>query len=101
MSQTLLLSGVDHHSSLNLHYSPDSIQNAIPPTSYSYLPQKPSLWTSQSSSMMETAQSFTARRSAASNLPTFQLPPPDHLSALHTKYPAYAPTSTTQSTPAV
>jgi hypothetical protein len=41
---------------------------------------------------METAQSFTARRSAASNLPTFQLPPPDHLSAMH-KYPAYAPSS--------
>ena len=48
--------------------------------------------------MMETAQGFTARRSAASNLPTFQLPPPDHLSALH-KYPAYAPTSSSQ-TPA-
>ncbi|KAH8811489.1 hypothetical protein F5884DRAFT_277315 [Xylogone sp. PMI_703] len=51
--------------------------------------------------MMETAQSFTARRSAASNLPTFQLPPPDHISSLH-KYPAaYAPTSASQPTPAV
>jgi hypothetical protein len=49
---------------------------------------------------METAQSFTARRSAASNLPTFQLPPPDHLSGMH-KYPAYAPSSTTQPTPTV
>lgn len=49
---------------------------------------------------METAQSFTARRSAASNLPTFQLPPPDHLSALH-KYPAYAPTTSSQPTAAV
>ena len=48
---------------------------------------------------MEIAQSFTARRSAASNLPTFQLPPPD-LSALH-KYPVYAPAAATQSTPAV
>ncbi|KAE9380171.1 hypothetical protein N431DRAFT_325285 [Stipitochalara longipes BDJ] len=48
--------------------------------------------------MMETAQSFTARRSAASNLPTFQLPPPDHIQ----RYPAaYAPTSSTQPTPAV
>ncbi|KAG0651273.1 zinc finger protein [Hyphodiscus hymeniophilus] len=43
------------------------------------------------------AQSFTARRSAANNLPTFQLPPPDHLSAMH-KYPAYAPTTSTQPT---
>jgi hypothetical protein len=50
--------------------------------------------------MMETAQSFTARRSAASNLPQFQLPPPDHLSALH-KYPPYAPTTSTQTTAAV
>lgn len=51
---------------------------------------------------MET-QSFTARRSAASNLPQFQLPPPDHLSShpMHSKYPAYAPTSTTQSVPTV
>lgn len=49
--------------------------------------------------MMETAQSFKARRSAASNLPQFQLPPPDHLSQIN-KYPAYAP-STTQPAPAV
>lgn len=47
---------------------------------------------------MET-QSFTARRSAASNLPTFQLPPPDHLQ-MH-KFPAYAPTSSTHSAPPV
>ncbi|KAL3422338.1 hypothetical protein PVAG01_06494 [Phlyctema vagabunda] len=47
---------------------------------------------------METAQSFTARRSAASNLPTFQLPPPDHLSGMH-KYPAYAPSQNTQPAP--
>jgi len=40
---------------------------------------------------METGQSFTARRPAASNLPSFQLPPPD-LSALN-KYPAYVATS--------
>ncbi|TVY52313.1 Transcriptional regulator prz1 [Lachnellula cervina] len=40
-------------------------------------------------------ESLTARRSAASNLPTFQLPPPDHL-GMH-KYPAaYAPTSSNQ-----
>ncbi|CZR51568.1 related to finger protein [Phialocephala subalpina] len=49
--------------------------------------------------MMETAQSFTARRSAASNLPAFQLPPPDHLSQ-HKYQPAYAP-STSQPTPAM
>lgn len=49
---------------------------------------------------METAQSFTARRPAASNLPSFQLPPPD-LSALN-KYPAYAATgSTSQATASV
>ncbi|CAG8976692.1 hypothetical protein HYALB_00010818 [Hymenoscyphus albidus] len=46
---------------------------------------------------MET-QSFTARRSAASNLPTFQLPPPDHLSGMQ-KYPAYAPSSAAQHPP--
>ncbi|KAH8684633.1 hypothetical protein BGZ60DRAFT_523842 [Tricladium varicosporioides] len=45
------------------------------------------------------AQSFTTRRPAASNLPQFQLPPPDHLSGMH-KYPAYAP-STTQPAPPV
>ncbi|TAQ83581.1 hypothetical protein B7494_g8101 [Chlorociboria aeruginascens] len=51
--------------------------------------------------MMETATSFTARRSATSNLnlPTFQLPPPDHLSTV--KYPAYAPSTSSQPTPAV
>jgi hypothetical protein len=38
---------------------------------------------------MENLQSFTARRSAASNLPTFQLPPPD----LGHKYPQYAPSN--------
>lgn len=43
---------------------------------------------------MDSGQSFTARRPAASNLPSFQLPPPD-LSALH-KYPAYAATSSSQ-----
>jgi hypothetical protein len=43
---------------------------------------------------------LTARRSAASNLPTFQLPPPDHL-GMH-KYPAaYAPTSANQPAPPV
>lgn len=36
---------------------------------------------------MENPQSFTARRSAASNLPNFQLPPPDFAGA-H-KYPTY------------
>jgi hypothetical protein len=35
-----------------------------------------------------------------SKLPTFQIPPLDHLSQMH-KYPAYAPSSTTQPTPAV
>jgi hypothetical protein len=102
MSQTLLLSGADRISSsvLNLHYSPEGIQHAIPPHHFSYPSPKQSSWTSQSSSMMETAQSFTARRQAASNLPTFQLPPPDHLSAMH-KFPAYAPSSTAQPTPAV
>ncbi|RDL37305.1 uncharacterized protein BP5553_04738 [Venustampulla echinocandica] len=62
-------------------------------------PGRPS-WTSilPPPTAMET-QSFTARRSAASNLPTFQLPPPEnHLSGMH-KYPAYAPTSSTQPTP--
>jgi hypothetical protein len=49
--------------------------------------------------MMETAaQSFTARRPAANQLPTFQLPPPDHL-PIHKYQPAYAP-STTQPSPA-
>ncbi|CZR54527.1 uncharacterized protein PAC_04411 [Phialocephala subalpina] len=48
---------------------------------------------------METAQSFTARRSAASNLPAFQLPPPDHLSQ-HKYQPAYA-LNTSQPTPAI
>jgi hypothetical protein len=41
------------------------------------------------------SQSFTARRSAASNLPNFQLPPPD-LSSIH-KYPSYAPSTSSQS----
>ncbi|KAI9734404.1 MAG: hypothetical protein M1818_006792 [Claussenomyces sp. TS43310] len=41
---------------------------------------------------MDNTRSFTARRSAASNLPTFQLPPPD-LSNMH-KYQSYAPSST-------
>jgi hypothetical protein len=49
--------------------------------------------------LMETGQSFAARRPAASSLPSFQLPPPD-LSALN-RYPAYAATSTTQTTPSV
>ncbi|ESZ89594.1 hypothetical protein SBOR_10021 [Sclerotinia borealis F-4128] len=35
---------------------------------------------------METAQSFTARRPAASNLPNFQLPPPEPLGMHHHKY---------------
>ncbi|KAH7336146.1 hypothetical protein BKA65DRAFT_563064 [Rhexocercosporidium sp. MPI-PUGE-AT-0058] len=48
---------------------------------------------------MET-QSFTARRSAANSLPTFSLPPPDHLSQMH-RLPAYAPSSSTQPTPAI
>lgn len=39
-------------------------------------------------------QSFSARRSAASNLPTFQLPPPDHLSGMH-KYQTYGTPSNT------
>lgn len=34
---------------------------------------------------METAQSFTARRPAASNLPNFQLPPPEPI-GMHHKY---------------
>lgn len=50
---------------------------------------------------METAPSFTARKSAASNLPTFQLPPPDNLAALHSRFPTYPQASTTQPTPAV
>lgn len=37
---------------------------------------------------MDNSQSFTARRSATSSLPNFQLPPPDHLSS---KYSSYAP----------
>src|SRR5450432_2485225 len=46
---------------------------------------------------MENPQSFTARRSAASNLPNFQLPPPD-LSGMH-KFPAaFQPTNTSQPT---
>jgi hypothetical protein len=40
---------------------------------------------------MENPQSFTARRSAASNLPTFQLPPPD---IMH-KYPGYPQANST------
>jgi hypothetical protein len=49
---------------------------------------------------MEIGQSFTARRPAASHLPSFQLPPPD-LSALN-KYPAYAATSSNaQPTPPI
>ncbi|KAK6586362.1 hypothetical protein PZA11_001419 [Diplocarpon coronariae] len=46
---------------------------------------------------MET-QSFTARRSAASSLPAFSLPPPNSL-----QYPAgaYAPSSLNQATPAL
>ncbi|RAL65961.1 hypothetical protein DID88_005622 [Monilinia fructigena] len=36
---------------------------------------------------MQTAQSFTARRPAASNLPNFQLPPPEPLGMHHHKYP--------------
>ncbi|PBP27241.1 transcription factor Zn, C2H2 [Diplocarpon rosae] len=49
------------------------------------------------SSSMET-QSFTARRSAASSLPAFSLPPPNSL-----QYPAgtYAPSSLNQATPAI
>ncbi|KAH9224772.1 hypothetical protein DL95DRAFT_378416, partial [Leptodontidium sp. 2 PMI_412] len=49
--------------------------------------------------MMET-QSLTARRSAANSLPTFSLPPPDHLSQMH-RLPAYAPSSSNQPTPAI
>ncbi|QSZ36609.1 hypothetical protein DSL72_006489 [Monilinia vaccinii-corymbosi] len=37
--------------------------------------------------MIETAQSFTARRPAASNLPSFQLPPPEPPGMHHHKYP--------------
>ncbi|PSS22195.1 hypothetical protein M430DRAFT_40970 [Amorphotheca resinae ATCC 22711] len=88
MSQTLLLSGLDSTPNpvVNIHYSPELLQHPFsPPPSGDALP-KQSSWT-QPVSSMETGQSFTARRSAASNLPTFQLPPPDHLSALH-KYPA-------------
>lgn len=48
---------------------------------------------------MDNAQSFTARRSAASNLPTFQLPPPD-LSTMH-KYPAYAAVTSAQAVASV
>jgi hypothetical protein len=47
---------------------------------------------------MENPQSFTARRSAASNLPTFQLPPPD-LSNMN-KFPAFSSINTTQPSPA-
>lgn len=46
---------------------------------------------------METPQSFTARRSAASHLPTFQLPPPD-LSNMH-KYPGFGSSINTTSQP--
>ncbi|OWP00936.1 transcription factor Zn, C2H [Marssonina coronariae] len=62
---------------------------------------KPVPWASPlpspSPSMMET-QSFTARRSAASSLPAFSLPPPNSL-----QYPAgaYAPSSLNQATPAL
>lgn len=45
---------------------------------------------------MENPQSFTARRSAASNLPTFQLPPPD-LSNMH-KFPTLSSINTSQPT---
>lgn len=44
---------------------------------------------------MESTTSFTARRSAASNLPQFQLPPPDLIN-MHHKYPAFAPINTSQ-----
>ncbi|KAK0112903.1 hypothetical protein ONS95_014622 [Cadophora gregata] len=74
---------------------PQSSLGAILPS----FPSKQSPWTSQSSSMMET-QSFTARRGAASGLPTFSLPPPDHLSQIH-RLPAYAPSTSTQPTPAI
>lgn len=46
---------------------------------------------------METPQSFTARRSAASHLPTFQLPPPD-LSNMH-KYPPFASANNSNPSP--
>ncbi|KAG9239122.1 hypothetical protein BJ875DRAFT_243459 [Amylocarpus encephaloides] len=49
---------------------------------------------------MET-QSFTARRSAASNLPNFQLPSPDPLSGSHKYSAAYVPTSSSQPVPPV
>jgi hypothetical protein len=45
---------------------------------------------------LENPQSFTARRSAASNLPNFQLPPPD-LSGMH-KFSTFPPPNTTQPT---
>jgi len=99
MSQTCLLSAVDSNPVLNLHYSLNN--HRATPSHLPHLSNKASSWNSQSSSMMET-QSFTARRSAASNLPTFQLPPPDHLSALHGKYhPTYTQSSQTQPTPAI
>lgn len=41
---------------------------------------------------MDHAQSFTARRSAASNLPSFQLPPPD-LSVMHAHKFPYQPSA--------
>lgn len=101
MSQTLLLSGLDSTPNpvVNIHYSPELLQHPFSPPPSGDAQPKQSSWT-QPVSSMETGQSFTARRSAASNLPTFQLPPPDHLSALH-KYPAYAPSSAAQSIPAV
>ncbi|KAL8837860.1 MAG: hypothetical protein Q9170_002378 [Blastenia crenularia] len=58
----------------------------------------------QQSSMTSTMephgppQSLTARRSAASNLPTFELPPPP---AIAQKFMTYASLPTTQSTPAM
>ena len=74
---------------------PRSSVGAILPS----FPSKHSPWTSQSSSMME-AQSFTARRAAASSLPNFSLPPPEHLSQMH-RLPVYAPSTSTQPTPAI
>ncbi|KAI9641985.1 hypothetical protein NHQ30_009855 [Ciborinia camelliae] len=48
---------------------------------------------------METAQSFTARRPAASNLPNFQLPPPEPLGMHHHKYQQQYGTTNSSSQP--
>lgn len=102
MLQECLLSGAVARkptSDLLLHLLSNPIlREPFAPSILSSFTKQP--WTSPSAAMMET-QSFTARRSAANNLPTFQLPPPDHLSSGMHRYPAFAPSSAAQPVPAI